>query len=128
MGRSTEPEGVEQEAESLLRCGRVDAQQIEDLLLDVAPMDPDAARAQLPAVEHQVVRLRSDAQQHVGVESPAGGHACRGRRDDIEIVGVGHRERVMCGYRKTVGVYILEQREVDDPQEVQPALVHRRTA
>ena len=46
----------------------------------------------------------------------------------LEVVGVRHRERVVRGDRAAVVVERLEQREVDDPEEVEPTLVHRRTA
>ena len=46
----------------------------------------------------------------------------------LQVVGVRHRERVVRGDRAAVVVERLEQREVDDPQELQPALVHRRAA
>ena len=48
--------------------------------------------------------------------------------EQLEVVGVRHRERVVRGDRAAVVVEPLEQREVDDPQELQPALVHRRPA
>ena len=57
VGRGAVAEGVEQEPELGLRLLGGDAEQREDPLLDVGAVDPDAARAQLPAVEHQVVGL-----------------------------------------------------------------------
>ena len=41
---------------------------------------------------------------------------------------MGHRERVVGRDRVAGLVEVLEQGEVDHPQEVEPALVHRRTA
>ncbi len=41
---------------------------------------------------------------------------------------MGHRERMVGRDRVAVVVKRLEQRELDDPEELQPALVDRRTA
>ena len=133
MRRGAEPECVEQEPEPLPRGCGADAQQVEDLLLDVAPVDPHAARAQLPAVEHQVVRLRAGLEQRIRVAAarrePGAGCHLRGRGGDrIEIVGVRHGERMVRRGGQAVGADVLEQREVDHPQEMQAALVHRRAA
>ncbi len=72
-------------------------------------MDPDAARAELPTVEHEVVARRADVQKLV---------ARRGR-EQLQIVGVRHDERVVGGDRPSVAVDPLEQREVDDPDELE---------
>ncbi len=56
-------ERVEQEAEPGLRGLGVDPDEVEDPGLEVALVDPDAPRPQLPAVAHEVVRLRADGEQ-----------------------------------------------------------------
>ena len=61
----------------------VDAEHREDALLDVGPVDSHRARAELPAVEHEVVGLRPH-RQRVGFQR-------------VEIVGVRHRERMVHG-------------------------------
>ena len=48
--------------------------------------------------------------------------------EELDVVGVRHRERVVRRDRAAVVVEALEQREVDDPEEVQSTLVHRRAA
>src|SRR4026208_79976 len=59
VGWGTEPERVQEEAEAGRRLLGIDAQQGEDPLLDVEAVDPNAAGAELPTVEHEVVGLRS---------------------------------------------------------------------
>ena len=111
-----EAERVEQEAEALL--ARVSASMpssVKIALLDVGAVDPDAARAELPAVEHEVVRLRAHVEQRLA----------RRRGEQLEVVGVRHRERVVRGDRAAVVVERLEQREVDDPEEAQRPFVDR---
>ena len=66
--RRAEAERVEQEPEALLRVVGVDAEQREDALLDVGAVDTHRARAELPTVEHQVVRLRPH-RQRVGLRA-----------------------------------------------------------
>ena len=83
--RRAEAERVEQEAEARLGLLGVDTEQREDPLLDVGSVDPHAAGAQLPPVEHEVVRLRPH-RERVGLEP-------------VDVVGVRHRERVMRGDR-----------------------------
>ena len=86
--------------------------------LHVAAVDPDAARAELPAVQHQVVGLGTDGEEDLvgtgrGVEQP-------------DVVGVGHGERMVSRHGPSVVGDGLEQRELDDPQEVEAALVDGR--
>ena len=85
-------------------CGLlvVDAQHGEDPALDVRPVDPDAARAQLPPVEHQVVGL--------------GPHRGRIGLEPVEVVGMGHGEGMVGGHRMAGLVHPVEQREVHHPQ------------
>src|SRR5207249_2956875 len=56
VGRGAIAEGVEQEAEPLARLLGRDPQRVEDALLNLAAVDTDRASAELPAVEHDVVR------------------------------------------------------------------------
>ena len=81
-------------------------------------MDSDAARAELPAVDDEVVRQRAGAEELV-----AGGGG-----EQPEIVGVRHRERMVGRDRTPLTVDPLEQREVDDPDELEAALRHGRAA
>ena len=112
--RRTEAERVEQEAEALLRLLLVDAEEREHPPLDVGAVDPHASRAQLPPVEHEVVRLRAH-RERIGLEP-------------VEVVGVRHRERVVRGDRAAVGVEPFEEREVDEPHEPQRPFADRRPA
>ena len=85
------------------------------LALQIGLVDPDRARAELPAVEHEVVRLRAH-RHRVGLEQG-------------DVVGMGLRERVVAGLgAPAVGVAADEHREVDDPHVAVRALVHRRAA
>ncbi len=59
-------EGVEEEAEALVGFGVGHAEGVEDLLLDVLAVDTDAARAELGAVQHDVVGERADGALVVG--------------------------------------------------------------
>jgi hypothetical protein len=111
-------ERVEQEPETRARVLVADAEHLEDLGLQLAPVDPDAPRPELPAVQHQVVRERPHREQVFALPVPK----------DLHVVGMRHRERVMRRDRSTVVVESFEQREVDDPEEVQTAFVHGRTA
>ena len=83
--------------------------------LQLRLVDPDRARAELPAVEHEVVRLDAH-RQRVGLEL-------------VDVVGVRPGERVVAGLRAArLLVDADEQREVDDPHVAVRALVHRRAA
>ena len=87
--RRAVPEGAEQEAEARRSASSSrDPEDLEDPLLDVGPMDTDAPRAELPAVEDQVVGLAAH-RRRVGAEP-------------VEVVGMGHGERVVGGDRAAV--------------------------
>ncbi len=104
VGRRPVAEGVEQEAEAGLGRLLRDAEHGEDASLDIGAVDTDAPRAELPAVEHEVVRLGSHGQR-IGLEQ-------------VEVVGVRHGERVV-GRDGIAGVvHAVEHREVDDPHVV----------
>ena len=85
----------------------------EDLPLHVGPVDPDAARTELPAVEHQVVGLGAHGQQRLGV-TVAGRHLGQ----EPEVLGVRHRERVVRRDRSSGGGSSTRTTEVDDPQQL----------
>ena len=55
MGRRAVAEGGQQKPEAPLGILARDAQALEDPLLQLGIVDPDAARAELGAVEHQVI-------------------------------------------------------------------------
>src|SRR5439155_16161926 len=116
--RRAVPERVEQEAEpGTCLLGR-DPEQHEHLLLYVGGMDPNAARAELPAVDDEVVRQRAGAEELV-----AGGGG-----EQPEIVGMRHRERMVGRDRTPLTVDPLEQREVDDAHELEAALRNGQAA
>ena len=92
-GRSV-AERIEKEPELQLCFGFPDAQDLEDSRLDVAAMDPDAARAEFPAVEHEVIGLRTDVEPRFAL----------GGIQQVDVVDVGHREGVMSGDRVAVVV------------------------
>jgi hypothetical protein len=78
-------------------------------------VDPDAAGAEFPSVEHQVVGLGTDTQERLGVAVEEG-----------QVLVVRHRERVVRRHGPTGRIVdVLEERKVDDPEEPQPALVGR---
>src|SRR5262245_11344644 len=67
--RRAVPEGVEPECELLPRLRLADRERPEDLLLDLGAVDPHRAAADLPAVQHDVVRLRERG-AGIGFEQP----------------------------------------------------------
>ena len=75
-------------------------------------MDPDAARPQLPPIEHQVIRLAA--------------HGHRIGFEPVQVVGMRMGERVVRGLRPSVLGQADEHREVDDPDVPVRALVHGR--
>ncbi len=117
VGRHAVAESVQEEPEPGLDLLRRDAQQLEDAVLDGGVADPDRARAQLPAVEDQVIGLRAHRQKLGAVAVEHG-----------EVVDVGHGERMMRRHRQAVVAERLEQREVDHPHEAQAAGVDWRAA
>ena len=119
VGRGAVAERLEQEPELALLLLRRDPEQLEDPLLDARTMDPHRAGAQLPTVQHQVVGLAAGGEERLGR-----GDRVAGTADGGEVLGVGHREGVV-GRDRPAGLVVdpLEEREVDDPQEVQATLV-----
>jgi len=101
--RRTELERIKEKAEFLLRLFLVDAEQLEDLLLDILFVDTDGTAAQLDAVEDDVIGDRFDIL-------------------DMFVVEVfGHRERMVQGF--DAPLFDLEHREVDDPEEFEAVSV-----
>ena len=94
-------EGAQQEPEAGLGLGRRDPQRGEHLRLDVPAMDTHTPRPELPPVEHEVVGL--------------GAHRQRVGRQQRQVLGIGHGERVVGRLGIAVGADALEHREVDDP-------------
>ena len=95
-------EGVHQEAETLLRLFRREAQQLEHLGLQFRVVDTDRAAADLGAVADEVVGV--------------GPHATGVAVQVLYVFELGRGERMVHGV-VTLGLVVpLEQREVDDPQ------------
>ena len=115
MGRRPVAEGVKQEPELGLRLLGTDPQDGEDPLLDLPPVDPHAARAQLPPVQDKVVGPGPDVEQVATFQG-------------VKVLLVRHGERMVGRNRVPRVVQALEQREVHHPQEVETALSDRRAA
>ena len=78
-------------------------------LLDVLAVDPDRARPELPPVPDEVVRL-AERRSRIAL-------------DQLLVPGDEARERVVAERPALVLLVPLEEREVDDPEELVPALV-----
>ena len=115
MRRGAVAECIDEEAELRLPLLLADAEEFEDAILHVGAVDPDRTRTEFPAVEHEVVGLRADLQQVLARTV-----------EQIPVVLVRHRERMVRRDRLAVVGDRLEQREVDDPEEVESPFVHRR--
>ncbi len=84
----------------------VHTEHLEQLRLQIALVDADAAAAEFDAVEHDIVRDRADLGEFAGLER---GH----------VLGLRAREGMMHGDPVVVLGRKCEQREIDDPQEVE---------
>ena len=104
VGRRAVGEGLQEEAELLPLLLLAEPEELEDLLLDVLTVDPDRPRAELPAVQDQVVgpavQLRPD-RRHVPVRGAVKGwceetqrRATSGLLVPLEHGEVGHPEEV----------------------------------
>ena len=106
MRRSAHPQRFEKPAELRLRLLVGHPHGAEDALLDFLPMGPDRARAELPPVPDQVVVL-----------------AERGARvalDQLLVTVERARERVVHECPVAGLLVLLEQREVQHPEELVP--------
>ena len=110
VGRSPVLEGLEEEAEALLRLLFGHREDLEDPGLQRRVVDAEAAAADLGPVQHDVVGLRPHRR---GVACP-GGHVLVARRG----------ERMVQARVARSGGVVVQQREVRDPQEPERALVH----
>ena len=107
-------EGVHQEAETLLRLFRREAQQLEHLGLQFRVVDTDRAAADLGAVADEVVGV--------------GPHATGVVVQVLYVFELGRGERMVHGV-VTLGLVVpLEQREVDDPQRSDRSVKSGRTS
>ena len=102
-------EGLEQEAELALRLLGVDAEGGEHALLDGRVGDADAAAADLAPVDDEVVGARAD-RERVGLE-------------EVQVVGVDHREGVVRGADLPGLLAALEHRELGHPEHVDALVV-----
>src|SRR3989441_4213329 len=97
-----EGERLQQEAEARVRLALRHAEEREHALLHVRAMDPDAAAAELDAVEHEIVGLRADSER-VPLET-------------LEVLVGGRREGMVHGDVAARVRIALEERGVDHPQ------------
>ena len=102
VGRGAVLEGLQQESEALLGLLVRDAKDFEYLALHLAAMDPDAPRTELVPVHHHVVGLRADLAR-VGLEQ-------------LDVIVMGHAERVVLGLPAALFLVPVEHREVEHPQ------------
>src|SRR5690625_7955271 len=94
-----------QEGHEPLPCfAFTEAEHPEHLLLDLGVMDADAATSDLVAVQHEVVRLGPYCQRIIS--------------EQVYVLGDRHRER-MVHVAQAACFVLLEQREVDHPQEAE---------
>ena len=112
MRRSPEPKGVEQEPEPRLGLLLVDTEGREDAPLHVHAVHADAAGAELPPVEDEVVGQRADSE--------------RIRLQEREVLGVRHGERMVGRLGSAVVADPVEERKVHDPHVARRSLPHRR--
>jgi hypothetical protein len=112
--RRSVAERLQKESEPAVSLIIGNAEVTKHSTLELRLMNPDAAGAELPAVEHQVVR------------KSANGHWVR--LEPVEVVRVRVAER-MVTWLRTAGLWVdtYEQRELDDPHVAIWTLVHRRT-
>ena len=99
-------EGVDQEAEAVVRVLMAEAEDLEHTLLCLGIVDTDGAAAHLGAVEHEVVGIGADALQillAVAVEP-------------VQMLGLGSGKRMVHGVEAGSLVVPLEQGEVHHPQ------------
>ena len=109
MGRGAVPKCLQQEAELLLGLLAAQPQEVEDLPLDLGPVDTDRAAGALGAVDDQVV-ARRDAGGRIGLEP-------------VDLVFSGHDEGVVLGLVTPQLVVVVEHREVDHPQDLPVAFL-----
>ena len=109
MGRGAVPKCLQQEAELLLGLLAAQAQEVEDLPLDLGPVDTDRAAPALGAVDDQVV-ARRDAGGRIGLEP-------------VDLVLPGHDEGVVLGLVTRQIVVVVEHGEVDHPQDLPVAFL-----
>src|SRR5690625_5182787 len=97
-------QSIQEEPEPLPCFAFTEAEHPEHLLLDLGVMDADAATSDLVAVQHEVVRLGPYCQRIIS--------------EQVYVLGDRHRERVVHVAQAAFFV-LLEQREVDHPQEAE---------
>ena len=120
MGRRAVLERVEHEAELLPRLFQRQADGLEDLFLQFAVVDTQAAAADLDAVQHHIVSDGLDAAR-------VGGEV-------LHVLVARRGERMVHRLPALFLVAVLEHREVDDPEEAElvridqvPAAAHLET-
>src|SRR5690625_1946823 len=97
-------QSVEEEPEAFACFTVAEAEHLEHLLLDLGVVDADASTADLVAVQHEVVRLGPYCQRIIS--------------EQMYVLGDRHRER-MVHVAQAAFFVLLEQREVDHPQEAE---------
>ena len=104
MRRNAVLEGLQQEAELIVRPLRRKAQDLEHLGLHVALMDTDRAAAHLHAVEYDIVSL--------------GAHPARVGVNILQILVHGHGEGMVHGHEAAFLLGVFKERELRHPQEL----------
>ena len=97
--------GVHQEAKALAGLLLGEAQGMEHTILQSGVVDTHGAAAHLDTVQHDIV-----------------GHSVAGAGvalDLVQVFGLGQGERMVHGHPAALLLGVLEQREVNDPQEVE---------
>ncbi len=106
MGRSAVLEGVDQEAELVLRLFLAEAQNLEHPLLDLGVVNTDGASAEFVAVEHEVVGIGADLGDVLLLVAEV----------PVQVLRFRGREWMVHGIPAVLLLVPLKEREVHDPQ------------
>ena len=106
VGRCTEAEGIEDVRELDLLLLRRDAEHPEHLRLEILFMDPDRSAAELVAVQHHVISDGTNIRVIALFQQP-------------DIIRMRAGERMVDGNPMAALLIVCEQREIDDPEEIE---------
>ena len=104
MRRRAEAQRAQEEAEALLGLVGSDPDHVQHARLQVGAVDADRPRGHLEAVQHHVVGL--------------GGDRARIALEQMLVLALGRREGVVLGRPAAALLVLLEEREVDDEEEL----------